>query len=171
MPAFRHFEIQNRREVPGALERALEDVWTHPTVVRDRENFEQRIEELMALIPHDEDFVNAWTQEVTNAQNAGMSAVYALRAKLAGEAQESALAARVAYEAVDNFVINNENIDTNGPGEARRVSMHPLVQAELGRQQRDLDELDDGTQDQSLLIARLRDRARAEAAIFFRLSP
>lgn len=171
MPAYRRFGIQVGREVPDALEHALEEVWTDPSLVPDREGFEQRIEELMALIPQEEGFQQPWTQEVTNAQNAGMSAVYALRAKLGGEAQEAAWAARVAYEALDNFVINSENIDTNRPGEEQRVIAHPLVQAELARQHRDLDELDSGKQDPAALIARLRDRARAEAAVFFGLRP
>jgi hypothetical protein len=95
-----------------------------------------------------------------------MSVVYALRAKLAGEAQEATWAARVAYEALDNFVINTEHIDTNKSGEEQHVLAHPLVQAELARQQRDLDELRGGMQDPALLIRRLRDRAQAEAAIF-----
>lgn len=167
MPAYRRFEAQDGREAPDALECALKAVWTDPSLVQDREEFEQRIEELMALIPQEEGFQYRWTQEVTNAQNAGMSALYALRAMLAGEAQEAVWAARVAYEALDNFVINSENIDTNKPGEEQRVIAHPLVQAELARQHRDLDELAAGKQDPAELIAGLRDRAIAEAAIFF----
>jgi uncharacterized protein YjaG (DUF416 family) len=167
MTAYRLFEAQNGREVPNALERALEDVWIDPGLAHDREEFEQRVEELMLLIPQEEGSRQPWTQEATNAQHAGMSAVYTLRAKLAGEAQEAAWAARVAYEALDNFVINSENIDTNKPGEEQRVLSHPLVQAELDRQHRDLDELRAGRQDPAVLIARLRERARGEAAAFF----
>lgn len=167
MPAYRRFEGRNGREEPNALECALADVWDDPSPATDGEAFEQRIEELMALIPQEEGFQQPWTQDVTNAQNAGMSAVYALRAKLAGEAQEAAWAARVAYEALDNFVINSEDIDTNQPGEEQRVLAHPLVQAELARQHRDLDELGAGRQDPAALTARLRERARTEAAVFF----
>jgi uncharacterized protein YjaG (DUF416 family) len=171
MPAYRRFATKDGRDCPDALEYALEEVWANPGQVRDREEFEQRIETLMALVPQEEGFRGPWTQEVTNAQNAGMSAVYALRAKLTGAAQEAAWAARVAYEALDNFVINSENIDTNKPGEERRIIAHPLVQAELARQHRDLEELDAGKQEVTSLIARLRDRARAEAAIFYGLGP
>ena len=167
MPAYRFFEAQQGREVPNALERALEDVWTDLGVVENRAAFEQRIEELMSLIPQEEGLQQPWTQEATNAQNAGMSAVYALRAKLAGEAREAAWAARVAYEALDNFVINSEDININKPGEEQRVLAHPLVQAELARQDRDLDELRAGKQAPAALITGLRDRARAEAALFF----
>jgi uncharacterized protein YjaG (DUF416 family) len=53
MPAYRHFEVQNGREVPNALERALADVWKDPNPVQDRKEFAQRIEELMALIPQE----------------------------------------------------------------------------------------------------------------------
>jgi len=167
MPAYRMFESQNGCEAPNALERALEDVWMDPGQVRDREWSEHRIEELMALIPQEEGFQQPWTQDTTNAQNAGMSAIYALRAKLAGDPQEAAWAARIAYEALDNFVINSESINTNNSDGELRVLSHPLVQAELTRQQRDLDELHAARQAPAELIVRLRDRAKAEAATFF----
>lgn len=167
MGAYRLFEAMNGREVPNALEGALEEVWIDPAVMRDEKTFEQRIEELMHLIPQDKTLQKPWTQSATNAQNAGMSAIYALRTRLSGDAQEAAWAARVAYEALDNFVINSGNIDTNTPGNEQQVLSHPLVQAELRRQQRDLDELRTGKEHHARLIARLRDRARTEAAIFF----
>ncbi|MFO0758498.1 MAG: DUF416 family protein [Byssovorax sp.] len=167
MPAYRRFEAQNGQDAPNALDRALADAWMDPSPVQDREGFNRLIEELMALVPQEEGFRRPWTQDATNAQNAGMAAVYVLRTKLAGEAQEAAWTARVAYEALDNFVINSAGIDMNKPGEEPRVIAHPLVQAELDRQQRDLDELGAGDRDQPRLCARLRARAVAEAAIFF----
>lgn len=97
-----------------------------------------------------------------------MSVAYALRARLSGDAQEVAWSARVAYEALDHFVINRENVDTNIPGEEQRVLSHPLVQAEFARQRRDLDELLCTPPHQvKLTINRVRDRARVEAAEFF----
>lgn len=171
MLAYRQFQARHGRDPRNALERALDDVWRDPGLVQEREQFEQRIEELMPLIPQQEGVQQSWTQEATNAQNAGMCTVYALRAKLRGEAQEAAWAARVAYEGLDNVAINAENIDTNTPGEEHRVLSHPLVQAELARQQRDIDELLAGKQDPAKLIARLRQRAREEAVGFFGPGP
>ncbi|HZF51180.1 MAG TPA: hypothetical protein VE093_21120 [Polyangiaceae bacterium] len=97
-----------------------------------------------------------------------MAVIYALRAKLTGEAQEAAWAARVAYEALDNFVINKDRIDTNKPGEELRVLLHSLVQAELNRQERDVRELLAASdRDVAMTVNQLRDRARAEAVVFF----
>ncbi|HWF03645.1 MAG TPA: hypothetical protein VHA06_08165 [Candidatus Angelobacter sp.] len=70
--------------------------------------------------------------------------------------------AQRAYEALDNFVINTENIDTNIPGEEARVLAHPLIQAEFGRQLRDLDELQRGV----ITVQELQERSKREAAEF-----
>jgi len=167
MPAYRKFEVQDDQEAPNALERALSAVWDDPSPIRDRERLEQLIEDLMALVPQEESCTQPWTQDMTNAQNAGMSVLYVLRTKLAGDAQEAAWAARVAYEALDNVVINQEKIDTSLPGEEQRVLAHPLLQAEFARQQRDIDELRCSKSEQSVLAARIRDRAKDEASVFF----
>jgi hypothetical protein len=120
----------------------------------------------MALTPQ-EDGVQPWTQEATNAQNAGMAVAYALRTRLTGEAQEAAWAARVAYEALDNFVINKEDIDTSKPGSELRVLSHPLMQAEFERQERDLRELLASGHRIVEIVQRLRERARSDATLFF----
>ena len=145
-----------------------EEVWAEPNRVKNAPELTRQIEEVMALNPHEEDVEGPWTQDATNAQNAGMSVAYALRTRGTGEAQEAAWAARVAYEALDNFVINRENIDTNMPGAEQRILSHHLVQAELARQRRDLDELMAAADTEALsVLPRIRDRARAEAATFF----
>ena len=50
-------------------------------------------------------------------------------------------AAQRAYEALDHFVIAKTGIDTSRPGANDEVLSSPLVQAELSRQRRDIDEL------------------------------
>lgn len=168
MPAYRLFETQAGRIEPNALENFLERVWEDPSRTENTAELEHQIEAMMVLIPQEDGYEKPWTQEVTNAQNAGMAVVYALRAKLTGEAQEAAWAAQVAYEAIDNFVINRERIDMNKPGAEVRVLSHPLVQAELDRQERDIRELLTAiNKDIVNVVKQLRDRAIAEAAIFF----
>lgn len=54
MAAYWLFEAQNGRKVPNALARALEDVSIDPGLVHDREEFEQRVGELMLLISQEE---------------------------------------------------------------------------------------------------------------------
>ncbi|WP_437833015.1 DUF416 family protein [Sorangium sp. So ce1153] len=168
LPAYQLFEVQAGRVVLNALESALQEVWAEPDLPGNPTDLERKIEVALSLIPHEDGVRGPWTQEATNAQNAGTAVIYALRTKLAGEAQEAAWAARVAYEALDNFVINKERIDTNKPGEELRVLSHPLVQAELDRQWRDVRELLAAKEHESSeTIHRLRDRARTESTTFF----
>jgi hypothetical protein len=70
------------------------------------------------------------------------------------------------YEALDYFVIERDDIDTNLPGAEDRVLEDPLIQKELDRQQRDIDELLLAGSDQGV-YARLRRRAEAEAKSLF----
>jgi uncharacterized protein YjaG (DUF416 family) len=96
------------------------------------------------------------------AEDAAAAVVYALRCRQNGESQEAMYTARRAYESLDHFVINTENMDTNRPGEEARVLSHPLIQSEFGRQLRDLDELQRGT----ITVPELQARARKEAVEF-----
>jgi uncharacterized protein YjaG (DUF416 family) len=168
MPAYRLFEVQNGRQPHNALDHHLNDLWMNLGQTRNPTEDESHIEEIIALIPQEDCAQGAWSQEATNAQNAGMSVTYALRTRLTGEAQEAAWAARVAYEALDNYVINKEGINANTPGDELQVLSHPLVQAELERQERDLhDLLASCGEDAGRMLKQLRERARAEAANFF----
>jgi hypothetical protein len=76
-----------------------------------------------------------WIDEAD--EGAASSPCYALRCRKTGEAQEAVW----ATQPLDHFVINEEDIDTNQPGAESKVIAHPLIQAELGRQQRDLEEM------------------------------
>lgn len=166
MPAYRAFVSEHHIEKSDALDQALHDAWENPTK-RDRMELQQQLQKCMALIPR-EDVVQPWTEGATYAQNAGISVAYTLRARIGGEAQDAAWSARVAYESLDHFVINRENIDTNHPGGEARVLSHSLVQGELLRQRRDLDELLSGAdRDTQQMVAQLRSRAGKEAALFF----
>ncbi|WP_437480029.1 DUF416 family protein [Sorangium sp. So ce1014] len=171
MPAYRFFITQTERNPTNPMEIALEMVWADPNATNCATGLERQIEAIMNLIPQEDSIEGPWTQEATNAQNAGMAVAYALRAKLAGEAQEAAWAARVAYEALDNFIINKESVDMNTPGNELRVFSHPLIQAELGRQERDIRTLlAANNREIARAVQEIRDRARAEAAAFFGLN-
>ncbi len=76
--------------------------------------------------------------------------------------------AEQAYEALDHFVINRDNVNLNALGAERRIVADPLIQAELARQIRDIDELlGAADEDVKQVAARFRDRAKAEGRIFF----
>jgi uncharacterized protein YjaG (DUF416 family) len=169
MPAYRLFHTEIGGGDPVAMSRALEDLWANPVLPEVHEEvYEQQLEKIMGLIPQDDEIGASWSEQAIYAQDSGTSLAYALRARLTGEPQEAAWAARVAYAALDNFVIIREDIDTNKPGGEQRLISHPIVQAELRRQQRDLDELlNSSGQDVQEIALRFRDRARAEAGSFF----
>lgn len=177
MPAYREFERRCGRSGANALDLALQDVWAHPEPPQDIAAFEEQIEALVSLVPQEDSIDGRWGQDAINmapigrwnAQNAGMTALYALRTRLGAEPQEAAWAARVAYEALDNFVINSEDIDMNMPGAELRVLAHPLVQAELARQLRDIEDLKlHGSERVQTALARVRSRARVDPIRFFR---
>jgi len=125
-----------------------------------------KIDACMALIPQEDDA--PWLMEQAAAEDAGAAVAYALRCRQSGQAKEATWAARRTYEALDHYVINRENIDTTKPGAEERVLGHPLVQRELARQRRDLDEiLCVGDTEVQEVAARLRDRAVTEGTNVF----
>jgi len=76
------------------------------------------------------------------AEDAAAAVAYALACGLNGRAEDAGWAGCRAYEAVFAFVIRNECIDVNTPyGKRVARGEHPLLQAELVRQRRDIDEL------------------------------
>jgi uncharacterized protein YjaG (DUF416 family) len=164
MPAYRSF-VSEHRIANSTLDRALDDAWVNPT--KRGVELQRQLDECMALIPQ-EDAVRPWTKEANYAQDAGVSVAYTLRTRITGEAQEAAWSARHGWEALYQFVIDREGLDINQPSEMARVLSHPLVQAELARQRRDLDELLSVTgENVQQVIVRIRDRAKDESETFF----
>ena len=165
MPAYRSFARGRHIESSDALDLALDDAWGNPT--KHGAELQRQLDECMALIPQ-EDTVKPWTEEANHAQDAGMSVAYVLRARIGGESQEAAWSARHAWESLYQFVIDREGLDINKPSDMGHVLSHPLVQAELARQRRDLDELLSVSGEiLQPVITRLRDRANAESERFF----
>ncbi len=170
-PSYVAFWEKTDRGDPKRLRGCLDRLW------RDLECNDIREEEIqecialcMKLIPQEDD--EPWVIEQVAAEDAAEAVAYALGCKQSGEAQQAAWAARCVYEALDHFVINSEGIDINEPGGEERVWSHPLVQAELLRQQRDLDELftvAPSEEPASDLVTNFRNRAKAESAILLKL--
>ena len=103
-----------------------------------------------------------WVPEYPAADDAAAALAYSFRCRRNESPKEAVWAAGRAYQALDDYVVTNENIDTGAPGAETEVLNHPLVQAELARQSRDLDELREG----KITVGELRDRAKAEATEF-----
>lgn len=161
LPCYQRFSAKTGIGDFTALENMLESLWKdlNGNPILEKE-IETKIDACMQLIPQED--LRQWENGQAYAENAAASLVYALRCRQTRKSEEAIWAAQRAYEALDNFVINTENIDTNIPGEELHVLSHPLIQAELGRQQRDLDELHRGV----VTVQRLQERAKAEAADF-----
>jgi uncharacterized protein YjaG (DUF416 family) len=160
--AYSKFSTKTGRGNPGALRGILVRLWNDlsgKNVMSDVE-IDAEIEACTELIPREDD--GPWVMEQAAADDAASALAYSLRCRRTGQAQEAAWAARRAYEAVDHYVINTEHINTNSPGAEARILSHPLVHAELARQQRDLDELLRRT----VTVGSLRERSGMEAAIF-----
>jgi hypothetical protein len=87
---------------------------------------------------------------------------YALRCRRNGVVQEAIWAARRACDALDEYIMNHDNIDTNVSGGEECILNHPLMQKELSRQARDLEELHEA----KITIGQLCPRATTEAVDF-----
>lgn len=115
------------------------------------------LDEAERLVPSEDDGWDEPTQPY--AEDAAAALVYAIRARLTGHAQEGAWAGRRAYEAVDHYVRNVMQVE-----DETTILSHPVVQAELSRQRRDLLELA-RLEDEGVRV--LRRSAEAEASLVF----
>jgi hypothetical protein len=100
------------------------------------------------------------------AEDAVAAVVYALECREQGSSESAALSARRAYEAVDYLVTYDEVGRVVKSDEAALAD--PVVQAELARQARDLEELGrESGEEETDLFGRIRERAIADAASVF----
>jgi uncharacterized protein YjaG (DUF416 family) len=168
LPAYFSFAKQTGRGDPRRLAAILERLWAdlqgNPM---SAEELKASLDTCMSLIPQEDE--EPWVEEQAYAEDAVVSLAYALRARQSGESQEAAWAARVAYETVDHYVINRVGIDTNQPSGEERVLSHGIVQAELARQRRDVEELLNAVGDANTkaVVSAFHARARADAIRFF----
>jgi uncharacterized protein YjaG (DUF416 family) len=162
VPTYKRFSDVSGKGDPRQLALILDHVWKDiQGVPMTRAEVAANLDACMALIPTKK-HGDTWVPELAPADDCVAAVAYALRCRQSGDAQESAWAGRQVYNAVDEFVINQEKIDTNQAGGEHRVLSHPLVQAELARQRQDISELlaigDEDLRDEA---KRLRDRARS----------
>lgn len=165
LPAYERYSGRRHsteaNEVAAMLERIWRDLGGDPV---GAEELQRLVDHAMAIIPRED--TNEWVPEQAAAEDAAAALAYALRCRQNGEAQEAAWAARRVYEALDHFVIERDDVDTNVPGAEDRVLSDPLIQAELERQHRDIDELLLAVADERV-SARIRARAEIEAQSLF----
>jgi len=123
------------------------------------------LEECMSLIPKEDDC--EWCNEMAWAEDASSAVAYCLRAKNTGSPQEIAWAARSAYGAADNYVINLFNVNYQTPEDERLILENPIIQNELKRQQRDISILISSNKElaNKILIDEFKTRSISERTI------
>ncbi|MDB4955077.1 MAG: hypothetical protein JWO36_2646 [Myxococcales bacterium] len=169
MPAYQAFSRQSGIGDATALRATLDRLWDDlaGNVMTDTE-LQREINRSMKLIPPDDE--GTTVPYAAAAEDAASALAFALRCRQSGRSQEAARSAGRAYEALDAYVINREDIDTSAPGGEARVLAHPLIQTEFARQQQDLADLSrDGVLGN--VAPRLRARANIESASFFGALP
>lgn len=169
LPAYQRFHSRTGRGDPGALDTMVESLWGD-CIGKTLEDEEVRkcSEHCLGLVP-DED--EGWDEETQPyAEDAAAAVVYAYRSRLTGDPQEAAWAARRIYESLDRYVQRITEISLDDHDAEREILSHPVMQAELARQERDLADLvglaklDDNV---ITSLRELRERSEREAGIIF----
>lgn len=167
LPTYRRFHAKTGRGDPATLESTAAELWRDITQHRlsDTE-IQMAAARCMELVPSEQ----GWDEDTQPyAEDAAAAVAYAVRARLNGDPQEAAWAGRRVYEAIDHFINAQKEVSaTTDPDDQLNVLAHPLVQAELLRQQRDLHELGEMEKMASPEgLEGLRERSVREAGVFF----
>lgn len=134
LPAYRQYLEGGGSGDVGTVEGAIRTAWE--AVSGPIGNVIEHEEAVDALQPDDDDPLEAGL-----AENALAAVVYALRVARSGTAQDAAWAARQVYEALDLWISTRDDVDFNVAGAEERVLGDPLIQEELARQRRLVDQL------------------------------
>jgi uncharacterized protein YjaG (DUF416 family) len=139
LPAYLAFaerlEPEDRADVASILNRLWSDLEGDKISLQVVQ--ENRDACLALLGPEDE---GEWSDLRAYGEGALAAVAYALYTRLSGKSEEAVLSARCVYEALDYFVNNEDGIDASQLAE-EDILAHPLIQQELARQWRDLDDL------------------------------
>lgn len=145
----------------GLLRSTLDHLWESASE-RKTSGTQAFLDKYESLIPGEDAH---WTPLNPLAENAVAAVVYACRTKTTGKTEDAAWAAVQSYEAVDYMAHTLQGIKFGGPQAEATILKTECVQAELGRQLRDLAKLEGAPRAQAAmaeLMAELRDRAKLE---------
>lgn len=167
LPTYERFHAKTGRGDPFSLCALVERLWQDLSgeMMTDGE-LRRAVDRAMELVPSEQD---GWDEESQPyAEDAAAAITYVLRARLTGDPQEAAWAARRVYEAADHFALATSGLNRGEPCE-QTILAHPVIQAELTRQARDLGELADlaisgGGESR---LSQMRVRSEYEASKFF----
>jgi len=147
------------------LEETLDKLWAHlqeihfPVAERS-----QCVKKLGKLLTDEDDGMDGGY-----ADDALLAAIYAVNCSMGGEKLYAVRSSKYAFEVCYSYVLSRGDIDYHLPNSTQLIYSDPIAQAELARQQRDLDEITAACQEPGGLLAlipTLRARAIAEAITF-----
>ena len=149
-------------QAENVIRNALDYVWNYArTGNRDRSKESSLLHRCEnELIDEDE----AWGSGYPYAEDATAAAVMCLRLVQTENVDQAVYVARRLYECADNYAVRQIDIDFDNQRIEDEAITHSVVQEELTRQNRDLDELLKNNLSDSL-IDRLRDRSVHEGRL------
>jgi hypothetical protein len=168
LPTYARFHTRTGRGDPSALTALVERLWRDVRGEWMTAREAQAVaDQAMRLVPSEED---GWDEDSQPyAEDAAAAVAYGLRARLTNDPQEAAWAARRVYESADHFAVTVSRQTSGNHPDEQAILAHPVVQAELARQTRDLAELAElaksATDDTQLV--QMRQRSEREAESFF----
>ncbi len=173
LPGYAIYSKKTGRGQPESLSDVL--VWLWGAIASGQYEsrvISRKIDLALQLVPREDD--GPWANGTASAEDASASVVYALKCHSSGDSQDAVWAARRAYENLDNYITTEEDgavswvSQSKLPADIAQVTSHPLIQAELERQNRDLDDLLGSTdRNANELVKSFRERAIAESQFFF----
>lgn len=171
LPTYDQFKTRTGRGEPQLLKGIVDRTWRDIEADRlNRDELEHALDLCMEIMPKEDE--GTWDEVQAYAEDACAAVAYALRARLSNDPREAALAARRVYEAIDYFVTSSCKAIPDSSVSDTTMLSHPLVQAELARQQRDLQDLTDlkKTDDPWSRLSELRVRSERDAEAFFQFA-
>jgi uncharacterized protein len=167
VPNYRAFHFMEKWGDPSILDGALSALWGSVLGARqlDRSSWQYYVSRCESVTPDTEDFYSVFAGP---AQCACAAIIYAIETLLTGNPSQAALAGRLAYETVDMYVRSvDDPIHASHPASPqfdKWLETHPLLTAELNKQDDDLSVLESNAILSTDLIVQLR-RSSAESGL------
>lgn len=169
LPGYARFASGNLNANPRQAAKILDELWNDiQSGFSDPSKLKRNVETCETLIPNSD--LN-YFDGIEYVESALFSLAYAIDSELKGGAEEAVWAAEEAPNSLFRFVKRLLGC-AESRAEMARIDSHPLMQAELRRQEADLADLESAAKNPSsepAMIAGIRRRAQADAEFFFRL--
>ena len=169
MPGYSRSASRNLNAEPQQAIKILRELWNDiQSGSFDPSKLKRDVETCETLIP---DYDVSYFDGIEYAEDAICSLAYAIESELKGGVEEAAEAAERGPTTLFHFVERLVG-HAESRAEMARIYSHPLIQAELRRQEADLADLQSAAKNpgsEPAIIARIRQRAEADTEFFFRL--